>query len=126
MKYLCSKLKSWLAIIPNSCNLFCNIVLCKYKQLVETWRGISVLQDFLKHLCWGHVLTRLQVSSSDYRYFKWTLRNLSKSLIYRTPWMTNPAFQPKFYLLITFCLLFLHFFRFIIDNCNYGFCSESV
>ena len=91
MKYFCSKLKFWCACISHVCCLFCNIVLHKYKKLVKTWRGISVLKNFLKHLCWGHFLTKLQVSRSEHRYFKWTLQNFSKSLIYRTSWMTAPV-----------------------------------
>ena len=39
MKHFCGELSFWYAYIPHICNLLCNIVLEKYKKLIETSRG---------------------------------------------------------------------------------------
>ena len=117
-----------------SSNNFCTIPLLSGFQmeninLIPSWFRSSCLQIFYKigflkkHLCRGYFLTKLQVCRSEHRYFKWTLQNFWKILFTENSgWLLLliPPFQPRFYALITFCLFFLHFFRFIIDNSNYG------
>ena len=89
--YFYSKSLFFVPCISHICYLFCNIIVHKMKELVQTFRGYRQFYSL------SLLLNRIQ--KGEYTPNTWLISFLHWS---------------------HFVCFFIHFFSFIIDNCNYG------